>query len=106
MRSIPIPKAYPEYISLSILQFLSTLGSTIPHPSISTQPVCLQNGHPLPPHILHEISISALGSVNGKYEGLRRIFVSSPNISLAKKRSACFRSAKETSLSIYNASTW
>jgi phenylalanyl-tRNA synthetase alpha chain len=61
--------------------------------------------HPLPPQILHEISISALGSVKGKYEGLNLIFVSSPNISFAKNRRACFRSAKETSLSIYRAST-
>ena len=66
MRSTPSPKAYPVYNLLSIPHCSSTLGSTIPHPRISTHPVCLQKPHPLPPQIWHEISISALGSVNGK----------------------------------------
>jgi hypothetical protein len=82
-------------------QLIKTLGSTIPQPRISTQPVCLQNGQPFPPQRLHEISISALGSVNGKYDGRRRICVDSPNISRAKYKSACFKSAKDTFLSIY-----
>ena len=36
-----------------------------------------------------EISISALGSVNGKYDGRRRILVSAPNISLANDSRTC-----------------
>lgn len=79
-----MPNAYPVYMEGSIPQASSTAGSTMPHPSISTHPVPLQNEQPLPPHRLQEMSISALGSVNGKYEGLRRIFVSGPNICLAK----------------------
>ena len=38
-------------------------GSTMPQPRISTHPVCLQNEHPFPPQRLHEMSISAEGSV-------------------------------------------
>ena len=45
----------------------STFGSTMPQPMISSQPVCLQTLHPLPPHRLHDTSTSADGSVNGKY---------------------------------------
>src|SRR5688572_30573118 len=65
-RSIPIPKANPEYLAGSILQFWSTFGCTIPQPRISTQPVFLQILQPSPPHIKQLTSISALGSVNGK----------------------------------------
>ena len=78
----------------------STLGSTMPQPKISTQPVCLQKAQPFPPQMLQEMSISALGSVNGKYEGRKRIFVSGPNISRAKVSNTCLRSVKLTSLSM------
>src|SRR5258708_34726227 len=64
--SMPIPKAKPEYLSLSIPQFSNSLGCAIPQPKISTQPVCLQTLQPAPPHIKQLISISALGSVKGK----------------------------------------
>src|SRR5690606_30705141 len=64
--SIPIPKAKPLYLLLSIPQFSRTLGSTIPHPKISTQPLPLHMVHPAPLQIEQEISISADGSVNGK----------------------------------------
>ena len=80
-------------------QASNTFGSTIPQPNISTHPVCLQNEHPFPPHKLQDMSISADGSVKGKYEGRRRIFVSGPNISYAKNSNACIKSAKETFLS-------
>lgn len=58
-------ESHPD-ILLSIPLASRTFGSTIPHPKISTQPVCLQKGQPFPPQILQLISISALGSVNGK----------------------------------------
>ena len=73
MRSMPMPKAKPEYFSGSMLQFFSTSGSTMPEPPISTQPLYLQILQPAPLQIRHEISISALGSVNGKNDGRNRI---------------------------------
>ena len=72
--SIPIPKAKPVYFLLSILHASRTFGCTIPQPNISSQPVYLQTLQPFPPQILQLTSISAEGSVNGKYEGLRRIW--------------------------------
>src|SRR4029078_6234305 len=103
---MPIPNAKPVYLLGSIPQFCNTFGCTIPHPRISSQPVCLQTLQPLPPQRVQLISISALGSVNGKYEGRKRTFTSLPYISLTKKYKVCFRSAKETFSSIYNPSTW
>ncbi len=84
MRSIPMPKANPEYFSGSMLFAWSTLGSTMPQPMISSQPVPLQTGQPLPPQRLHDTSTSAEGSVKGKYEGRMRMTVCSPKTSLAK----------------------
>src|SRR6201998_230233 len=76
--SIPIPKAKPVYFWLSIPQFSKTLGSTMPQPSISTQPVYLHMLRPGPPQMVHDTSISADGSVNGKYDGRKRTLVPSP----------------------------
>src|SRR5690606_25847620 len=84
IRSIPIPKAKPLYFLLSIPQFSSTLGSTIPQPRISTQPDPLHKLHPAPLHIVQEMSISAEGSVNGKYDGRNRTLVPSPYSSCTK----------------------
>jgi len=61
-----------------MLQFLSTLGSTIPQPNISSHPEYLHIGQPLELQMLQETSISADGSVKGKKEGLKRILVSLP----------------------------
>ena len=58
--------ANPEYTSGSIPQSLNTLGCTIPHPNISIHPDPLQKRQPFPPHLKHDTSTSALGSVNGK----------------------------------------
>ena len=69
IRSMPIPKAKPVYLVESMPQFSRTFGSTMPAPPISTQPLYLQTLQPLPPQIRQEMSISALGSVNGKNEG-------------------------------------
>ena len=52
--------------------------------TMSAEPLRLGTRHPLPLQMLHEISTSALGSVNGKYEGLSLIFVSFPKNSWAK----------------------
>ena len=76
---------------LSIPQASSTLGSTMPHPRISTHPVCLQKPHPFPPHKWHEMSISAEGSVKGKYDGRNRMRVSGPNSSRAKYKKRLFQ---------------
>ena len=78
----------------------------MPHPSISTQPVCLQKPHPTPPQMWQEMSISADGSVNGKYDGRRRIFVSGPNSSRANVSITCLRSVKLTFSSMYKPSIW
>ena len=96
MRSIPMPKANPEYFPGSMLFAVSTFGSTMPQPMISSQPVPLQTAQPLPPQRLHDTSTSADGSVKGKYEGRMRMAVCSPKISLAKYSSDCFMSANET----------
>ena len=60
--SMPKPNARPEYAFESILQFSSTIGFTIPQPKISNHFPSSDN-----------ISTSADGSVNGKYEGLNLI---------------------------------
>ena len=104
--STPIPNAKPVYLLLSMPQFSSTVGCTIPQPKISTQPVCLQMRQPLPSQIKQLISISALGSVKGKYDGRKRTLTSLPNISCTKKYRVCFRSAKLTLSSMYKPSTW
>jgi hypothetical protein len=58
---------------------LNTAGSIMPEPRISSHPEALQTRQvcpvfidPLPPHMTHWISISALGSVNGKKLGRKR----------------------------------
>src|SRR5690606_3031927 len=84
IRSIPIPKAKPEYFLLSIPQFSNTFGSTIPQPKISTHPEPLHKLQPAPLQIEQEISISAEGSVNGKYDGRKRTLVPSPYNSCTK----------------------
>ncbi len=66
IRSMPMPKAKPEYYSGSMSQPRSTLGCTIPAPRISIQPSFLQTLHPLPPQTKQETSTSAEGSVKEK----------------------------------------
>ena len=96
MRSTPMPKAKPVYFSGSMPLAMRMLGSHMPQPRISTQPVCLQMLQPLPPQMLHEMSISAEVSVKGKYEGRKRTLVPSPKNSCTKWYKVCFKSAKET----------
>ena len=76
----------------------------MPHPRISSQPDRLQTGQPRPPQITHEIAISALGSVNGKYDGTNRARVSGPKNARAKCSSTPFRSEKRTPSSTTNPS--
>src|ERR1700761_7293948 len=82
--SIPMPKAKPVYTLLSTPQFSKTLGSTMPQPNISTQPLYLHILQPEPLQIVHDTSISADGSVNGKYDGRKRTLVPSPYNSCTK----------------------
>ena len=65
-RSIPMPKANPEYFLESMPFISSTLGFTMPAPSTSIQPVPLHSEQPLPPQAKQETSTSTLGSVKGK----------------------------------------
>src|ERR1700753_304116 len=76
--SIPIPNSKPVYTLLSMPQFSKTFGSTMPQPKISTQPLYLHILQPAPLQMVHDTSISADGSVNGKYEGRKRTLVPSP----------------------------
>src|SRR5580698_10370249 len=85
--SAPMPKANPETLLGSYpLSFTNskTLGSTIPQPRFSIQPVCLQGRQgslprfPLPPQMKQETDISALGSVNGKNDGRKLVFTFDP----------------------------
>src|SRR5277367_4991032 len=76
--SMPMPNAKPVNFLLSIPQFSKTLGSTMPQPKISTQPVYLHILQPAPLQIVQDISISADGSVKGKYDGLKRTWKSWP----------------------------
>ena len=70
-RSIPKPKAKPCHSSGSIPQLLNTLGWTIPQPPSSSQE---PSGR--------EMSNSADGSVNGKYDGRSRLLTSPPKKAL------------------------
>src|SRR5947209_923744 len=96
IRSGPMPHANPVYFSLSTLQFSSTAGCTMPEPRISIQPVPLQAAQPEPPppppQIWHCTSISADGSVNGKYDGRNRTFVVGEKMRRANAASIDLRS--------------
>src|SRR5579863_8116989 len=78
MRSIPMPKANPEYIVGSMPLERNTLGCTMPVPSSSIQRVCLHTEHPVVQKG-HEASISNPGSTKGKNPGRTRI----SNVSLS-----------------------
>ncbi len=59
-------------------QIENTLGFTIPDPITSIQPLCLHTRHPDRSQKMQDKSTSALGSVNGKKLGLKRVSVFSP----------------------------
>ena len=50
----------------------------MPQPSSSIQPECLHLRQPLPPQKMQLICTSALGSVNGKNDGKKRVFTLEP----------------------------
>ncbi len=75
---MPIPNAIPRTRSGSYPPFRRTIGWTIPAPSSSSQPVCLQSRQPTPRQSRQWTSTSTLGSVNGKSLPRRRTSWSSP----------------------------
>src|SRR5579864_2399806 len=98
MRSAPIPNAKPDtFFGSYPLSFTNsnTLGSTMPQPRISIQPVVLQGRHgsvprlPLPPQMKQLTIISALGSVNGKNDGRNCVFTLEPKNSFKIGRASC-----------------
>src|ERR1019366_2624557 len=95
MRSIPTPKAKPEYFSGSILTPERTLGFTIPAPKSSIQPEFLHVGQPAPLQTQQETSIWAEGSVNGKKDGRKRLLTVGAKSFCANWASVPFKSANE-----------
>src|SRR4029078_10379811 len=95
MRSIPSPNANPEYSCGSTPTARSTFGCTMPEPPNSIHPEFLQMRQPLPLHLKQLKSNSALGSVNGKYDGRKRVTVSAPNSRRKNSRSEERRVGKE-----------
>src|SRR6266853_1013475 len=86
-------------------QFSSTAGWTMPDPRISIQPDCLQVGQPAPRHTEQVTCMSADGSVNGKYDGEKRVAVCGPKNWRANADSVAFRSTNVTPSSTTNPST-
>ena len=78
----------------------------MPQPKISSHPEFLQTAQPLPPHTKHSTSISADGSVKGKYEARKRVRTFWPNILRAKSINVPFRSAKVMFSPTTRPSTW
>src|SRR6476660_3874911 len=104
-RSIPRPNANPVYRSLSYPQFSSTFGCTIPAPSSSIHPLP-HVGQPAPSQRKQVTPIWAPGSTKGKYDGVNRIFRSSPNKPLAIASRVPLRSPNVIPSSTASASTW
>ncbi len=77
-RSMPNPKANPVHSSASIPTDANTAGSTMPHPPSSIHPVWEHVRHPSPRQMAQVTSNSAEGSVNGKYAGRSREWMSGP----------------------------
>ena len=92
IRSRPIPNANPLYSFVSMPQPSSTFLFTTPAPSTSIQPVPLHKEQPLPWHWKQLTSTSTDGSVNGKYEGRRRVVTFFPNIFFTSWSSIPFKS--------------
>ena len=66
----------------------------MPQPEISSQPVCLQMRQPAPSQNTQDMSTSADGSVNGKYDGRSRIFRSRSKNACTKPCRMAFMFAK------------
>src|SRR5215813_15485865 len=106
MRSMPKPNAKPEYTSGSTPTARKTFGWTIPEPPSSIQPELLQRRQPEPLHLKQLKSNSALGSVNGKYDGRKRVTVSGPNKRRRNSATVPFRCAIVIPRSTHKPSTW
>ena len=63
---MPLPNAKPMWRSGSRPKFATTVGCTCPEPDTSSQ-------RPASGPVSKRMSISADGSVNGKYDGRKRI---------------------------------
>src|SRR5579871_1229596 len=96
----PRPNAKPFHSSGSMPLMRRTFGFTRPQGSSSTQPPCLQTGHPEPPQIRHWISSSKPGSTNGKYPGRSRTVTSRLKIAVSSVFMKYSRLATDTSRSI------
>src|ERR1700693_3070885 len=84
----------------------------MPEPSSSIQPLALQFGqraelwYPPPPQNMQEIKTSALGSVNGKNDGRKRVFTEEPNSDFMAWSSEPLRSQNVMLVSTQRPSTW
>ncbi len=111
VRSMPMPNAKPVKRSLSTPQAVSTRGFTTPQPPHSIQPSPLQvrqlsTAGDRPRQTKQRRSTSALGSVNGKYDGRKRVVTPSPKIAPAKWSSDPLRWAMLMPRSMTSPSTW
>src|SRR6478735_7702473 len=94
MRSIPKPKANPEYLSASYPTASRTLRWTMPAPPISNQPECLQTRHPVPSQMAQSTAKSTPGSTNGKKSQRKQILRRGPKSWRASSWSTPLRSAR------------
>src|ERR1700733_4722312 len=78
----------------------------MPHPEISSHPVCLQVRQPCDSQKTHDMSTSAEGSVKGKYEGRRGIATGFSKKVARKPPSAAFMLAKLTFSPTTSPSSW
>src|SRR5437763_5088336 len=78
----------------------------MPEPPSSIHPLCLQMRHALPPQNGHDRYTSALGAVNGKNDGWKRVFTDEPNSALHMWSSVPFRSLNVMLVSTARHSSW
>src|SRR5690242_19719018 len=78
----------------------------MPQPSTSIQPLCLHVRQPSPPQKLHEMDTSALGSVNGKNDGWKRVLTDEPKNDFMAWSMVPFRSLSVMFVSTASPSTW
>src|SRR5436190_22426477 len=112
IRSRPKPNAKPEYTVGSTPQARRTFGWTMPLPPSSIHPEPLHGRQrslsnlPVPWHLKHEKSNSADGSVKGKYDGRKRVCVSSPKRRFSHSVTVPLRWAIVIPLSTHRPSSW
>src|SRR5665811_732903 len=106
MRSIPNPKAKPEYSSGSIPTARNTFGSTMPQPPSSIQLVWEHTRQPAPSQKGQLTAYSAEGSVKGKNDGNSRDCTPSPKYAVVKAAMVPERSPKVMPRSTARPSIW